>query len=339
MRTESPPTLGQRAEEAFLAILPRNARVRREMSSADAVVDFVVNDQPIEVKWIGDGRLSDVRRVIAIAARNPDVVVGRRLSPGAKEMLAAEGIGWVDETGAAEIAVGSLVVARTGTAQVRHRDEPKWTSSVLAVAEALLCDVRATVAATEEATGLSTGSCTTALRTLTDLGLLEANAARGKDSARRIGDRDALLDAYTRAVEAQPEPLSLQLGVTWQDPVVGVIKVGKRWDEASIPWAATGAIAATVTAPLLTSVSTADVYIDAHAIVGLEAVARQANLQPIPGGRLTVRPFPTATSRRLAERADGLRVAPWPRVYVDLLKIGVRGEEAAEHLRAERRGR
>jgi hypothetical protein len=35
---------------------------------------------------------------------------------------------------------------------------------------------------------------------------------------------------------------------------------------------------------------------------------------------------------RLAETIDALRVAPWPRVYVDLLAAGVRGEEAAEHL-------
>jgi hypothetical protein len=54
---------------------------------------------------------------------------------------------------------------------------------------------------------------------------------------------------------------------------------------------------------------------------------------PIEGGRLTLRPFPTVAVRRLAETIDGLRVAPWPRVYVDLLSAGVRGEEAAEHLR------
>lgn len=50
-------------------------------------------------------------------------------------------------------------------------------------------------------------------------------------------------------------------------------------------------------------------------------------------GRLRLAPFPTATTRQLATAADGLRVAPWPRLVVDLRRSGVRGEEAAEHLR------
>lgn len=61
----------------------------------------------------------------------------------------------------------------------------------VAVAEALLCDTKATVAATQEATDLSAGSCTHALRVLTDLGFLISEARRGRGSARHIvkGDR------------------------------------------------------------------------------------------------------------------------------------------------------
>jgi len=29
-----------------------------------------------------------------------------------------------------------------------------------------------------------------------------------------------------------------------------------------------------------------------------------------------------------------MRTAPWPRVYADLRRAGVRGEDAAEHLRS-----
>ena len=98
---------------------------------------------------------------------------------------------------------------------------------MVAVAEALLCGAKGTVAATEAATGLSTGSCTNALRTLTDLGLLEAKSLRGRGSARQLADPEGLLSAYASAVEASPEPISLQIGVTWRDPVAGLVSTGR----------------------------------------------------------------------------------------------------------------
>jgi hypothetical protein len=86
-------------------------------------------------------------------------------------------------------------------------------------------------------------------------------------------------------------------------------------------------------------VEATEVYVDTDTMAGLEAVAAEARLKPIEGDRLTLRPIPTAGVRRLATEVDGLRVAPWPRVYVDLRAVGVRGEEAAEHLLEVIRGR
>ena len=83
----------------------------------------------------------------------------------------------------------------------------------------------------------------------------------------------------------------------------------------------------------------ADVYVDANTILGLEAAAGAVDLRPIEGGRLTIRPFPSVTARRMATRVDGLMVAPWPRVFADVRTVGVRGEEAAEHLREVMHGR
>jgi len=109
--------------------------------------------------------------------------------------------------------------------------------------------------------------------------------------------------------------------------------MGSQWEAAGIAWACTGVVAASVLAPHLTSSGSAEVYVDARTVADLESVATDAGLAPIAGGRLTLRPFPTVSSRRLAKLVVALRVAPWPRVYADLRTIGVRGEEAAEHLR------
>lgn len=336
--TDSPKRdAGRRAVETVLDVLPRSVKVHE--AKHDSTADVIVGNQPLQIKWVGEGNLGDVRPVLALRRGRPDIVVARRLSPGAREALSSAGIGWVDETGAAEIAVGSIIVSRTGHSSKPVERSKRWTPTVIAIAEALLCGTKATVSAAGAATWLSTGSCTNALRALTDLGLLETNAERGRGSARHIVDLDRLLAAYASAVEASSEPVSLQVGVTWRDPVAGLVATGRKWDKAKVAWASTGAAAASVIAPYLTAVTSTDVYVDAHTIVGLEAIAIDAGLRPIAGGRLALRPFPTVAVRRLAEEIDGLRVAPWPRVYVDLRTTGVRGEEAAEHLREVIRAR
>jgi hypothetical protein len=318
----------ERAIDAFAAVLPSRSRVQL---AGRASRDVVVAGTRLAVAWAGEGGLGDVRRVLA-SDRPPDVVIARRLSSGARAELTKAGVGWADETGAAEIAIGSILVSRSGRPPERVERPPRWTRAVLAVAEALLCGSRATVAEIEAATELSTGSCTNALRALADLGLLDASAARGRDSARRVVDRRALLTAYANAAIALRPTISLQVGVTWRDQVAGLAEIGHRWDREHLAWAVTGAVAADVIAPYLGVVTTADVFVDASTVAGLERAAVAAGLKPIVGGRLTLRPFPTLAVDRLAETLDDLRVAPWPRVYVDLLTAGVRGEDAAEHL-------
>ena len=83
----------------------------------------------------------------------------------------------------------------------------------------------------------------------------------------------------------------------------------------------------------MTTVTTAEIYVDGKTLARLEWVAAQAELRPIEGGKLTLRPFPTVTAERLTTVKSRLRLVPWPRAYADLRSVGVRGEEAAEHLR------
>lgn len=322
---------GRRAAEAVLAVFPRSAKVGASRRGVGA--GLTINGQSLTIQWIGEGRLGDARRILSQRRNRPDIVLARRMSPGARHALSEAGVGWVDETGAAEIATRSVIVSRTGTPPKPDSGIKRWSPAVAAVAEALLCGVKATVSDTQSATGLSEGSCTNALRFLSDQGLLVAAAKRGRGSGRRVKDENELLSAYAGAIEAAlPLPPALEVGVTWRDSVTGLIEVGKRWNKAGIAWAATGAVAASAIAPYLTSVTHAAAYVNADNIVGLESVAGKAGLKPIEGGRLTLKPFPTAAARTLAKEVDGLKTAPWPRVYVDLLSEGVRGEEAAEHL-------
>ena len=330
--------VADRSEAVVAAIVPRSVRVRRYREDRHSIC-LKLNGRHIKVKWLGEGGLRQARELIASRKNLPEVAVARRMSPGARKALSAAGVGWADETGAAEIALGTLIVSRSGRPSEAPRKPPRWTPSVLAVAEALLCGGKATVSVVQETTGLSVGSATNALRVLTDLGLLTASARRGRSSGRSVSDQDRLLDDYAAAAGAMMPAIALTVGVTWRYLAAGLSQTGHQWTSTGIPWAATGSVAALMLAPYLTAVTTGELYIDRETISGLESVAVQAGLRPMEGGRLTLRPFPTVAVNRLAVVRDGLRVAPWPRVYADLRGVGVRGEEAAEHLREVIRGR
>ncbi len=328
---ENPSKTGARAARAIIDALPRNSLVSVKIDGTRLIVKL--GGKRIEAAWVGEGRLRDIRELLSRSQR-PEIVIGRQLSPGAKSGLSDAGVGWVDETGAVEIAVGTVIVSRPGRGPQPKRMN-RWSPAASCVAEVLLCGTDATVAATHAKTGLSVGSCTRALRFFADLGLLEADAARGRNSGRRVADRGRLLEAYAQeAQEAIERQISVTVGVAWQDAVAGVVEAGRAWDEAGISWAATGTVAAAVMAPVLTHLGQAEVYVDTKTVVGLEAAAATAELRPMPAGRLALRPFPTRCTDKLAGIHDGMRTAPWPRVYADLYRVGVRGEDAAEHLRS-----
>ena len=328
---ENPPKTGARAARAIIDALPRNSLVSAKTDGTRLIVEL--GGQQLEAAWVGEGRLRDIREMLSRSPR-PDIVIGRQLSPGARSGLSDAGVGWVDETGAAEIAVGPVIVSRPGRGPQPRRMN-RWSPAAFCVAEVLLCGTGATVAATHAKTGLSVGSCARALRFFADLGLLEADAARGRSSGRRVAERGRLLEAYAQAAqEATERQISVAVGVAWQDAVAGVVKAGRAWDEAGISWAATGTAAAAVMAPVLTHLGQAEVYVDTRTFVGLEAAAAAAELRPMAAGRLVLRPFPTRCTDELARIHDGMRTAPWPRVYADLRRVGVRGEDAAEHLRS-----
>ena len=310
-------SIASRTEAAIAAVLPRSVQILRNTRDGH-FVELELNGVRIQALWLGEGRLPQVREIINFPKNCPDVAVARHMSLDARKALSDSGIGWVDETGAAEIALGSLIVSKSGRPIGTTQKSPRWAPSVLSTAEALLSGVKATVSAVRQATGLSVGSATNALQTLSSLGLLHASACRGRNSGRQILDPDNLLTEYTAAAATLKPAATLMVGVTWQDPIVGLGKIGSLWKKEDIPWAVTGAAAAAILAPYLTAVTTAIVYVGAKTISGLESVAARANLQPIESGRLILQPFPTTATELLAVTSDNLRLALGPRQSVRL---------------------
>jgi hypothetical protein len=326
----NPRSACKRMEAAIRAIVPAGTQVEVTPIS-DELALAQIGTARVRTAWAGEGWLGDVRALLHRMTSDVDVVVARRMSPGARTAASDRGLGWVDESGAAEISLPGLVISRSGREEPKAASTPRWTPSVIGTAEALLLGTRPTVAEVERATGLSAGAATNALGALTQLGLLTSDAARGRGSAREIVDRRELLTAYADAAIGATPKLSIRVGVLG-DLVHELAALGTTWDSDGVAWAATGFAAAAALAPYITEVTGLDVFVDAPTPATLDWIVERSGLEPIDGGRLLLRPFPTPVTQRLSAAVSDLRLAPWPRVYADLRVAGVRGEEAAEHL-------
>lgn len=289
--------------------------------------------------WLARGWPRQVREALdSLSAETATLLIAPVMSPGARSLAERAGVGWADERGAASLALGSIIVSREpGRRQSREPDRSSWKPSTLAAAEALLTGTRATVTDVAARTELAEGTVTQALRLLTDAGFLMATAARGRLARRWLHDPSGLLDVYAEEAIRLRNDLTISAGVDSRESISQVLEAGDAWTRASRPWAATGALAAHFQGPYLQSPAPLEVYVDATSPAGLEAAALEAGLPVIEGGRLTLRPFPSrGTSRQsVVEAQQGLtcRCVPWPRTFADLRVTGVRGEDAADHLR------
>jgi hypothetical protein len=323
-----------RAYYSLLAVLPRGARARiTEHEGSDTCVQ--VAEQSLRLRWLAAGWPRQVAEALRQHPR-PDVVVASRLSPGSRALAAREGVGWVDESGAAQISSGMLLIRVDGDPDLPANERASWRPATLAVCEALLGGCLATVSAVVAQTGLSMSTAATALKFLEGEGLLASTAARGPASRRMTIDRVALADAYADSAARLRPQACVRIGVLWRHPLAGVAEAGRAWQEEGLAWAVTSALSAAVLAPALTEVTPMEVYVSARTRAELRWAAGLAGLQEMEGGRLLLRPFPTTASAAMTtEISPGLQSVPWPRAFADLRAAGVRGEDAAEHLRAE----
>jgi hypothetical protein len=294
-----------------------------------------IQSVPAEVEWLGVGWPRQVRELLERPDR-PDLVVAPELSPGAHKLLNEAGLSWIDLTGAANIHMpGLVIIVKQDRGTPMPRANLGWTAGALAVCEGLLVNVGGTVAELSEATGLAPSTVAAALKFLQGEHLLTAEAARGRNARRTVADQNQLLDAYADAAARLRTPVSIRVGVLWRSPDRGVSELRARLDANKLAWSTTGALAADALAPYLTEVDPWEMYVDGSSFAELRQVAREVGLEEAFGGRLLLRPFPTPAIDALSTTVDGQRVAAWPRVFSDLRMIGVRGEEAAEHLREQ----
>jgi hypothetical protein len=297
----------------------------------------------IEVKWAGEGWPQDVRRAVAgVSGHWPaDVVLlARRLSPGAIEWLRARGANWADEAGQARIlGPGGLIVIREPAQPLREQRASRaftWSRSAVATAEAILARADGPLQATELARAIawSVPQVANVLKAFDGQGwTIKRGTTRGPGARRELVDADGMLASWSVALTEEPRATRLAHRVTrdvmglLHDELAPVLEHKTRW--ALSGWAGLELVA-----PFVTTTPSLHIYVAEEDFAGplSDAIADAGLSEVEEGGRVIF----WAADRRvldLARRSDDIPVASPPRLYADLSALGVRGQDAADHVK------
>jgi len=303
--------------------------------------------------WAGEGYPADVDAALTrvppgLDSRENLVLVARHFSSGARAQLAGLGISWADASGNAEILTPQGLVVRAYMPGARPAASPqlRWTTVSGAIAELLLSShvpetpLLAPLSQTARAIGVSTAIVSRHLKTFDAQGWTTKNgASRGPSSTRALANPQALLSAWAAWHVSRGQSF-----VSAHGPVSDPEEILERLLPTALTdvwWAPTGLAVLEGRAPFSTNVGVTEVYLDADLIrrpVALDAMLSSAGLRRVTSGPrirlIEADPYLKHLSPRGPVHSEVTDI----RLYGDLLGSGIRGEEAAEHLRRERIG-
>jgi hypothetical protein len=308
--------------------------------------------------WAGEGYPRDVQDALAAMDRRgtqegeTPVIVAQRMSPGARAALEALDMAWLDASGSCRIDIppGLLVVVEMPPVPAPSAlgASLRWAEAPGAIAEYLLGRVAGeepdrtatlpSVVEIHDALGVSATLVSRTLRMFDTEGWTrKLGPERGPGSSRELVEPGGLLSSWAtwhrtnrrgtigahKLIRDSDLFLDDELPVAWEG----------TW------WAVTGAAALERRAPFLTSLPALDLYVHAAVFSDDEAVDElldRAGLRRVDSGaRVRIH----SADRYLPKLIPpGTRQVGDVRLYGDLLRFGVRGLDAAEHLRETRIG-
>ena len=263
------------------------------------------------------------------------MVAAESLSPGAREQLRKRGIGYFERNGNLRLNWRNWLIniERPDLPTARKETTSLFTESREMVVHALLVNRNKWIAGNElaEMSGTSPYTSSKVLQELERREWCESTGA-GPTLRRRLTKPKQLLDAWATDWTKRKEKRSRWYAFT-ERPHMLLEHLTDRIDKAGVSfgWAFTGAAAANVYAPLLTSVDTAEIIVPpGHA----EQLAREIGLKPAEKGANVT--FVERDGASLLFR-DGFPDYPSyfasPFIlYLDLLDGRGRNKELAQHV-------
>jgi hypothetical protein len=329
-------------------LLPR-VRVGSEEVLLDGTtaLRLEIDPEPTELRahWIGSGWPQDVREAMADLELPEDapwprdlVLFGRRLSPGSIELIEERNGNWADEAGNAEILAPGAIISRRGAAPRATERAISWSRSAIDIGELLLSRSWPEgfgITELAEWTGWSSPRISQLLSVFDRRGwTVKQGPTRGRGARRELVDPGGLLAEWSKGLLEDDDPVVREASRTISNVEEFLRKDLAPALSANLSWALGGWAASEELAPFLTTVPTLQIYVDDEDLwEQLDDALRAADLKEVSeGGRVQ---FMRANQNLLQRSSSvgGLTVASPPRVYADLLRLGPRGEEAAEHLK------
>lgn len=307
----------------------------------DAVITVEGRSRPIVVeakRWV-DG--ASAHAIVALArttsAARDFILVAERTSEGARKILEANGVAYLDGLGNASIRLPGVFI-RTGSfgaaAVIVERQPVKARLAGKAglIAQALLLDRGRSwrVADVAAEAGVSTGLAHRVLARLEDANILAADGI-GPRKVRRMTNPGALLDLWAEEEKERGARRTAAFVLVRPSTQTAAL-LSERLGRAGITHAITGIAAAAILAPALTSVPVTQVRVTA-AIRASEALEAQEARPVEEGSNLVIVQGADDAELRFRRSVDGIWLAADTRIYLDSLRDPRRGKEQAQLFR------
>lgn len=315
-----------------------------DLSVADKAASLIVEAKksyyPRDIRQA----LWQLRELVRSATPKPKapvpVVIAESISPGAKELLQKERVGYFDSGGSLFLPARNIYV---------HVDKPPSRTFSRSI-RSLFSGRRAQVMhalllrhehwfGVHELAELAEASPATVSEVLIELERFDWMDIRGRGpkKERRLGKPGVLLDEWTRHLTVTGHPAIRRYYVPRAEAIELVGMVASALDSRAVDYAITGEAAGQHYAPFLSHLSRVHCRVSAsrtseHALdeLGAREVDEGTNLI------VTESRLPGELSFR--ENANGIWFASPVQVYLDLLRTEGRAKELARHLRSERIG-
>jgi hypothetical protein len=268
------------------------------------------------------------------------LIAAESISPGAKELLRSEGVGYHDSG-------GSLFLPAPGIYLYIDKPPPKtlvksirtlFSGRRAQVLHALLVHRLAWFGVTELAQ-LAQVSPATASQVLTELERFDwlESKGQGPSKERNLREPAALLDAWAKQVKVDRAPALHRYYVPATKPDALPMRVAEALEGRSVEYAISHEAAAQRLTPFLSSVAQVRLRLlpDQAAEAALVDLGARSVTE---GANLAIIESKSAGELLFRERQEGLWLASPIQIYLDLVRGEGRSKEMAEHFRKERIG-